>query len=87
MIRETSRMWSRAKKEPGDFAGLEIINEKLKRCNEARFGFRRVSGGTFVMGSVHSEAGRNPDETRREVALSQGFWMMETDVRKYCCAL
>ncbi len=80
LIRETSRMWSRAKKEPGDFAGLEIINEKLKRYNEARIGFRWVPGGTFVMGSVHNEAGRNPDETRREVTLSQGFWMMETEV-------
>ena len=44
------------------------------------FAFRYCPAGTFQMGSPSSEAGRGDDETRHEVTLTKGFWMLETSV-------
>ncbi|MBQ9344542.1 MAG: SUMF1/EgtB/PvdO family nonheme iron enzyme [Kiritimatiellae bacterium] len=46
---------------------------------------RRVEAGTFSMGSPVGELGRAPDETRHEVALTEGFWMgvFETTQRQW----
>ncbi len=40
--------------------------------------FRYCPPGAFWMGSPETEEGRSEDETRREVALTQGFWIQET---------
>ena len=37
--------------------------------------FVLVPAGRFVMGSPDTEAGREPQETRHEVTLSQPFWL------------
>ncbi len=46
---------------------------------------RRVEPGTFAMGSPSGELGRATDETRHEVALTEGFWMgvFETTQRQW----
>jgi len=36
--------------------------------------------GTFLMGSPEDEKGRRDDETQRQVTLTQGFWLGETEV-------
>ena len=41
--------------------------------------FRYVPAGSFLMGSPKDEVGRDGDETRREVTLTRGFWMAETE--------
>jgi formylglycine-generating enzyme required for sulfatase activity len=41
--------------------------------------FARISGGTFMMGSPASEAGRRDNETRRRVAVS-GFYIGKYEV-------
>ena len=42
--------------------------------------FRWCPAGTFTKGSPESEPGRSSDETQHEVRLTQGFWMLETQV-------
>ena len=42
--------------------------------------FVRIPAGTFVMGSPEDEEGRDTDETRHQVTLSQGFWMGKYEV-------
>ncbi|MBR4835192.1 MAG: formylglycine-generating enzyme family protein [Thermoguttaceae bacterium] len=44
------------------------------------FAFRYCPAGTFWMGSPSYEAERYDDETRHEVTLTKGFWMLETSV-------
>lgn len=44
------------------------------------FAFRYCPAGTFQMGSPSYEAERSDDETRHEVTLTKGFWMLETSV-------
>ncbi len=44
------------------------------------FAFRWCPSGTFMMGSPWSEAERCDVEMRHEVALTKGFWMLETSV-------
>ena len=44
------------------------------------FAFRWCPPGTFTMGSPTTEEGRYSDETQHQVALTKGFWMMETEV-------
>ncbi|MCP5536124.1 MAG: SUMF1/EgtB/PvdO family nonheme iron enzyme [Akkermansiaceae bacterium] len=39
-----------------------------------------TGAGGFMMGSPDAEDGHNKSETRHKVVLSQGFWMMETEV-------
>ena len=38
-----------------------------------------LAPGTYTMGSPAGETGRDADEVEREVTLSQGFWMAETE--------
>lgn len=40
----------------------------------------RVAAGKFYMGSPESEAGRDGDELRHEVELTEGFWLGQTEV-------
>ena len=44
------------------------------------FAFRYCPAGTFWMGSPSYEAERSDHETRHEVTLTKGFWMLETPV-------
>jgi len=48
--------------------------------NDIEYPFRWCPPGTFTMGSPASEGGRLGNETQRQVTLSRGFWMLETEV-------
>lgn len=42
--------------------------------------FRWIEPGSFLMGSPEDEMGRDDDEDRHEVTLTQGFWIADTAV-------
>ncbi len=42
--------------------------------------FNRIPAGTFIMGSLADEIGRDSDEVRHEVTLSRDFYMQTTEV-------
>lgn len=48
--------------------------------NGVEFPFRWCPAGTFQMGSSKDELGHDFYETQHEVRLTQGFWMLETEV-------
>ena len=48
--------------------------------NDVEYPFRWCPPGMFTMGSPAHEKGRGGDETQRQVTLSHGFWMLETEV-------
>ena len=54
--------------------------QKSLEIEGASYNFRYCPAGTFTMGSPAGEAGRSSDETQHEVTLTQGFWMLETEV-------
>jgi len=58
--------------KPGDSQELTI--------NGIQYTFRRIPAGWFMMGSPADERGRSSDESQRQVTLSKGFWMLETEV-------
>ena len=47
---------------------------------DVEFAFRWCPPGAFLMGSPETENGRDKDETQHQVSLSNGFWIMETEV-------
>ncbi len=53
---------------------------KVLTVDGVEYAFRYCPAGTFTMGSPESEEGRVDDETRHEVTLTRGFWMLETEV-------
>lgn len=66
-----TRDWSE-NYEAGTAKSLNIKSLKYK--------FRYCPAGTFMMGSPEDEEGRRDNETQREVTLTNGFWMLETEV-------
>ncbi|MCX7422585.1 MAG: SUMF1/EgtB/PvdO family nonheme iron enzyme [Planctomycetia bacterium] len=58
--------------KPGD---LRVIIVKGKETR-----WRWIPPGKFKMGSPIGEKGRDPDEDQKEVTISKGFWMLETEV-------
>ena len=53
---------------------------KVLTVDGVEYAFRYCPAGTFTMGSPESEEGRADDETQREVTLTRGFWLLETEV-------
>lgn len=53
---------------------------KEYKVNGVEFAVRWCPPGRFTMGSPKSEYMREEDETQHEVDISQGFWMMETEI-------
>ncbi|MBO5436190.1 MAG: SUMF1/EgtB/PvdO family nonheme iron enzyme, partial [Thermoguttaceae bacterium] len=68
------------KAEPiaGPDAGMRMV----KTADGIEYAFRWCPAGSFTMGSPESESGRCPDEFPHEVALTDGFWMLETEVTR-----
>jgi len=58
--------------KPGDSQELTI--------NGIKYTFRRIPAGWFMMGSPADEPNRSNAESQRQVTLSKGFWMLETEV-------
>lgn len=61
-----------AGKQAGDQREIMIKGVPVK--------FRWCPAGTFTMGSPVGEPERAADEAQHQVTLSQGFWLMETEV-------
>ncbi|MCL2006190.1 MAG: formylglycine-generating enzyme family protein [Planctomycetaceae bacterium] len=61
-----------AEHKPGERITLTV--------NDVEYAFRWCPPGTFIMGSPDNEANRQRDESQYRVGLSQGFWMLETEV-------
>lgn len=53
---------------------------KVLTINGVDFAFRYCPPGSFTMGSPVSEAGRKDNETQCELTLTEGFWILETEV-------
>ena len=60
----------------GEKAGDRVV----KTINGVEFVFRWAPADTFMMGSPYSEDDRSDDEEQHQVMLTNGFWMMETEV-------
>ena len=50
------------------------------KIKDVEYAFRWCPPGKFTMGSPANERGRFDDETQHQVALTRGFWMLETEV-------
>ena len=64
----------------GDFKAGE---RKVLTVDGIEYAFRWCPPGEFMMGSPEDEPGRDDeknDEKRHQVKLTQGFWMLETEV-------
>ena len=61
-------------------AGTRIV---LASRDGLELAFRWIPPGTFVMGAPESDPDAGPGETRHQVTLTQGFWMLETEVTQY----
>ncbi|MBQ6109551.1 MAG: SUMF1/EgtB/PvdO family nonheme iron enzyme, partial [Thermoguttaceae bacterium] len=58
-------------------------NRKVLTVDGIEYAFRWCPPGEFMMGSPEGEPGRDNkknDEKRHQVKLTQGFWMLETEV-------
>ena len=55
-------------------------DRKVLTIKNVEYAFRWCPPGTFMMGSPESEQGRQPNERQHQVTLTQGFWMLETEV-------
>jgi len=53
---------------------------KVLTIKGVEYPFRWCPAGTFMMGSPDGELGRFSRETQHQVTLTQGFWMLETEV-------
>ncbi|MDO4571394.1 MAG: SUMF1/EgtB/PvdO family nonheme iron enzyme, partial [Planctomycetia bacterium] len=60
----------------GRTAGERLV----KTINGVEYAFRWCPAGEFMMGSPSGESGRDGDEKQHRVRLTQGFWMLETEV-------
>ncbi|MBP3556235.1 MAG: SUMF1/EgtB/PvdO family nonheme iron enzyme [Thermoguttaceae bacterium] len=59
-------------------ANPEAGARKTLEIDGIEFAFRFCPPGAFTAGSPATEKGRLPNETQREVVLTQGFWLAET---------
>lgn len=50
--------------------------------NDLGMTFNRVAAGTFMMGSAEDAPGHEADEQRRQVTLSEPFWLQTTPVTR-----
>ncbi|MBP3694361.1 MAG: SUMF1/EgtB/PvdO family nonheme iron enzyme [Thermoguttaceae bacterium] len=62
----------------GEFAG----QKRVLNVNGVECVFRWCPRGTFRMGSPENEKGRKEEERLHRVVLSQGFWILETEVTR-----
>ncbi len=52
----------------------------VKEIDNVKFVFKWIPSGVFTMGSPEDEKGRNPNERQYKVKISNGFWMMDSEV-------
>ena len=80
--KKTSKRSKRANDEADsiDPSQLKAGERMVKTINGVDYVFHWCPPGTFTMGSPSNEVGRGDDETQHQVTLTQGFWMLETEV-------
>lgn len=68
--------------DSGDFGvGTTAGEGKTLRINGVEYAFRWRPPGSFEMGAPEWEDGFSADEgPRHQVTLTQGFWLLETEV-------
>ena len=78
--------------QPESYSDIKILFANLKKPNldsvrrgvttihGVEYAFRWCPPGTFMMGSPDNETGRYSNETQHKVTLTQGFWILETEV-------
>ena len=59
---------------------VESTTAESSVVKEVEFAFRWIPAGKFMMGSPQKEEGRKDDEDQYEATITQGFWMLETEV-------
>ncbi|MDO4569777.1 MAG: formylglycine-generating enzyme family protein, partial [Planctomycetia bacterium] len=65
---------------PSAAEGRTAGERLVKTINGVEYAFRWCPAGSFLMGSPSWELGRKNSEEQHRVTLSQGFWMLETEV-------
>ncbi len=63
-----------------DRTGRRAGEKKTLRIKGIDYTFCWCPAGTFMMGSPESEKNREDDEKQHEVRLTEGFWMLESEV-------
>ena len=62
------------------FAGQAAGDLRALNLNGVDYRFRWAPPGSFAMGSPETETHRGRDEVSHDVTLTQGFWILETEV-------
>jgi len=76
-LRSEVERLGRVVRQPGE---PEAGERKVLTIYDVEYAFRWCPAGTFAMGSLTTEQGRSNNETQRQVTLSHGFWVLETEV-------
>lgn len=67
----------------GDWSGSYAAGTaKSLDIKGVKYTFHYCPAGTFTTGGPKSEKGRRDDETQHKVTLTNGFWMLETEVTR-----
>ncbi len=65
-----------------DSVSYQAGDRKVVTARGVDYAFRYCPPGTFLMGSVPGEVGRDLHEIQHEVTLTKGFWILETEVNQ-----
>ena len=65
---------------PFDASGLKAGDLRVITVKGKETRWRWIPAGKFKMGSPSGEKGRGSDEDQKDVTISKGFWMLETEV-------
>lgn len=60
--------------------GKACGERQIIKIGDINYAFRWCAPGTFLMGADPTDSERFPDEIQHEVTLTQGFWILETEV-------
>ena len=81
MAAEEAKAEETAEENEGSKPAVRKAGERMvKTVNGIEYAFRWCPAGEFLMGSPEDEPGRIYDEKQHSVTLTQGFWMLETEV-------
>jgi formylglycine-generating enzyme required for sulfatase activity len=71
----SARAWAQ-----NEWVGQKAGEKRVLKLGDIEIALRWCPPGAFLMGSPATESKREKNEEQAHVALSQGFWMMETEV-------
>lgn len=81
---ETERLAQKKMEDAGDWGAEHKAGmRKSLEINGVVYYFRYCPAGKFTIGSPENERGRySKEETQRETVLTEGFWLLETEVTR-----